>query len=220
MSRKILWSVFALGLVVCAIYLGERNDYYFHRAKHYSMPAGSMLPTLEVGDEILVKQIYSVFGERYVSNRGDVIVFWNEKAGADYVKRLVGLPGETIQVKNGVVYIDTAPVSRTEGGEYTARNGSYSGAPFRRFSETLPNAAQYETLELGDMAQLDNTKEFVVPGGHLFVLGDNRDNSIDSRVLSAVGYVPIEDVKGVARHVYYSGPEKSFVWRRIGVEEQ
>lgn len=216
MSKKMLWSIVAVAVVACAIYLGERNDYYFHRIKHYNMPAGSMLPTLEVGDQFLVKQIFSVFGERYVPNRGDVIVFWNEKAGFDYVKRIIGLPGETIQVQGGIVFIDGVAVPRTEGGANAARNGSYTGDTFSRFKETLPNATEYEILELTDTAQLDNTKEYVVPDGHLFVLGDNRDNSVDSRVLSVVGYVPIEDVTGVAKHVYYSGPEKSFTWRRIG----
>nr|WP_319386845.1 signal peptidase I [uncultured Roseibium sp.] len=216
MSKKIFWSVFALGFVVCVVYLSERNNYYFHRAKHYNMPAGSMLPTLEVGDQFLVKRVFSVFGERYVPNRGDVVVFWNERTGSDYVKRLVGLPGETIQVRDGIVFIDKVAVSRTGGGAYEAKNDSYARHSFTRFNETLPNAVEYEILELSDEAQLDNTKEFVVPDGHLFVLGDNRDNSVDSRVPSVVGFVPIKDVNGVARHVYYSGPEKSFIWRRIG----
>ncbi|WP_299471821.1 signal peptidase I [uncultured Roseibium sp.] len=216
MSKKIIWSLFALSLLVFVIYLSERNDYYFYRAKHYIMPAGSMLPTLEVGDEFLVKRIFSGFGERYVPIRGDVIVFWNEKVSADYVKRLIGLPGETVQIQDGIVFINRVAISRTEGSAYTARNGSYAGDSFSRFNEKLPNAVEYEILELSDSEKLDNTKEYVVPDGHLFVLGDNRDNSVDSRVLSTVGFVPIEDVKGVARHVYYSGPEKSFIWRRIG----
>lgn len=175
-----------------------------------------MLPTLEVGDQFLIKKVFSVFGEKYSPNRGDVLVFWNDKAGADYVKRLIGLPGERIQVRMGEVFLNDVPIERVWKDDFVVGNGSLTGETMKRFIETLPNGRQYQVLEYVEDGQLDNTQEYVVPEGHLFFMGDNRDNSIDSRVLSATGFVPIESVKGVAKHIYYSGSEKSFVWRLVG----
>lgn len=217
MSKKAKTSIILLFFaVVVVLFLAEISDSYLHRAKHYNIPASSMLPTLEVGDQFLIKKVFSVFGEKYSPNRGDVLVFWNDKAGADYVKRLIGLPGERIQVRMGEVFINDVPIERVWKDDFVVGNGSLTGETMKRFIETLPNGRQYQVLEYVEDGQLDNTQEYVVPEGHLFFMGDNRDNSIDSRVLSATGFVPIESVKGVAKHIYYSGSEKSFVWRLVG----
>ncbi|MFN3251982.1 signal peptidase I [Roseibium album] len=217
MSKKAKMSIILLFFaVVVGLFLAEISDSYLHRAKHYNIPASSMLPTLEVGDQFLIKKVFSVFGEKYSPNRGDVLVFWNDKAGADYVKRLIGLPGERIQVRMGEVFLNDVPIERVWKDDFVVGNGSLTGETMKRFIETLPNGRQYQILEYVEDGQLDNTQEYVVPEGHLFFMGDNRDNSIDSRVLSATGFVPIESVKGVAKHIYYSGSEKSFVWRLVG----
>ncbi|MEP1576817.1 signal peptidase I [Roseibium album] len=217
MSKKAKMSIILLFFaVVVGLFLAEISGSYLHRAKHYNIPASSMLPTLEVGDQFLIKKVFSVFGEKYSPNRGDVLVFWNDKAGADYVKRLIGLPGERIQVRMGEVFINDVPIERVWKDDFVVGNGSLTGETMKRFIETLPNGRQYQVLEYVEDGQLDNTQEYVVPEGHLFFMGDNRDNSIDSRVLSATGFVPIESVKGVAKHIYYSGSEKSFVWRFVG----
>jgi signal peptidase I len=116
----------------------------------------------------------------------------------DFVKRVVGLPGDRIQMKEGLLYINDRPVVRERLPDFIGKDpcGSEPNSRVKHWRKTLPNGASYETLDCVDNGFYDNTNVYLVPAGQFFVIGDNRDNSTDSRVLSSVGYVPLENMVG------------------------
>jgi signal peptidase I len=120
---------------------------------------------------------------------------------------VVGLPGDRIQISDGQLHINGTAVARERlpdlVGEDPCGNGPNAG-PARRWRETLPNHVSYETLDCIDNGRYDDTSAYTVPAGHFFMLGDNRDNSIDSRVMSAIGYIPLENIIGRAGPIFYS----------------
>jgi signal peptidase I len=184
-----------------------------------------MIPTLLVGDYLFVSKYsygYSKhsfplslapFSGRVMESapqRGDVAVFkypGDQGEGnhrTDYIKRIIGLPGDRIFVKGGVVYINGTPVTKERDGSFVAPDEG--GRPIRRYRETLPNGVSYYVLDSEPNGFYDNTREYVVPEGHYFVMGDNRDNSVDSRDQSrrGVGFVPYENLVGRAEVVFFS----------------
>jgi signal peptidase I len=180
-----------------------------------------MLPTLLVGDFVVVTKFsygYSrnilpfdlpLFNGRILASapkRGDVAVF---KVPTDrrsvLVKRVIGLPGDHIQVTHRVLLINGEPVKRQEVVEYADRDPRTGLQRYRQFIETLPNGRAHIIIEdVGPETAVDNTAEFIVPAGHYFMMGDSRNNSQDSRFLKEVGYVPEENLVGRAEFVFLS----------------
>lgn len=137
--------------------------------------------------------------------RGDVVVFrFPSDPRINYIKRLIGMPGDTIQVLGGVVYLndEALPKKRVENFIDIDEEGNRTEIP--RYIETLPNGRSYHVLDQYANGPLDNTRKYTVPEGHYFMMGDNRDNSQDSRVLDLVGYVPFENLMGPARMIFIS----------------
>ncbi len=125
-----------------------------------------------------------IFGSQ--PDRGDVVVFRLPKDDStDYIKRVIGLPGDRIQMINGLLHINGEPVKRERIEDYHRDRRSDRAIRVKRWRETLPNGVSYTTLDLQDNGFYDNTQEYVVPAGHYFMMGDNRDNSTDSRVLES-----------------------------------
>ncbi|MFC6639428.1 signal peptidase I [Sulfitobacter sp. JBTF-M27] len=165
--------------------------------------------------------------------RGDVVVFRHPVSGRDYIKRLIGLPGDTVQVKQGVIHINGDPVKLEQDGtfeeEMTAQGpqrlrprcengplGEGGTCIKSRKIETLPNGVSYPVLNIGNQ-QSDNTGLYTVPAGHYFFMGDNRDNSADSRLaqqVGGVGFVPYENLIGRADRIMFSSAGRSmlFFW--------
>jgi signal peptidase I len=221
-KREPWWAIaaiFTAGFVLLCLLLVSPVLLRTFLYQPFNIPSGSNIPTLLVGDYIFVsKYAYGwgpytwpltpasagrVWGRD--PERGDVVVFRLKDGKTDYIKRIVGLPGDRIQMKQGVLYINDQPVRRESLDDMVGIDAC-GGAdmPVKRWRETLPNGVSYQTLDCLDNGFFDNTIVYVVPAGHLFMLGDNRDNSTDSRVLGAVGYVPIENVIGRAAMIYFS----------------
>ena len=203
----------------------------------FSIPSGSMKPTLLIGDYLFVKKwpygysrhslLFSqpAFSGRIFSRpveRGDVVVFkWPKDNKTDYIKRIVGLPGDRIQVIKGILHINGEAVKRVPVEDWLDRdsNGEGSGEEgveddhiLRQYIETLPNGVEHRIVEESDDESLDNTKEVTVPAGSYFGMGDNRDHSSDSRVW---GFIPEENVVGRASFIFYStgsGEPLYYVW--------
>ncbi|WP_029003173.1 signal peptidase I [Azorhizobium doebereinerae] len=195
----------------------------------FNIPSGSMKDTLLIGDYLFVSKYsygYSRFSIPFSPPlfsgriwgqqpaRGDVVVFKLPKDNeTDYIKRVVGLPGDDIQMINGVLNINGVPVKRERLTDVTEDDGSGRMVPVKRWRETLPNGVSFETLDIVDNGFYDNTQVYHVPAGHFFMMGDNRDNSADSRVLSQVGYVPFENLVGKAQMIFFSIDEHAAAWQ-------
>jgi signal peptidase I len=139
--------------------------------------------------------------------RGDIVVFKLPRDNkTDYIKRLIGLPGDRIQVKRGVVFINDKAVPRVPVADGSEDMGYGVLRTVKRYRETLPNGVSYVTNSYGDDGDVDNTQVYVVPEGHYFMMGDNRDNSLDSRFPEevGVGFVPFENLEGPAEIVLLS----------------
>jgi signal peptidase I len=193
----------------------------FTIAQPFRIPSGSMQPTLEVGDYIVVTKWSYGYGRFSFAplegllphgrlfgsgpERGDVVVFRPmPEPDRDFIKRIVGMPGDRIQIIDGALHINGEAVEYEDLGPipFETENGVVENIPAVR--ETLPNGVSYVTFNRTPRGELDNTRVFVVPEGHYFMMGDDRDNSADSRVPSVVGFVPYDNLVGPAQFVVAS----------------
>jgi len=185
----------------------------------FNIPSGSMLPTLQIGDYLFVTK-YSYGYSRYslpfgwppfsgrifgrLPHRGDVAVFkYPPDPSVDYIKRIVGLPGDTIQVREGLLYINGQLCPRHPEGDYTVNDDGIRTV-YRLYIETLPDGLKHKELKATDQGEVNNTQVYTVPPDHVFAMGDNRDNSADSRFSNGVGYVPLENLVGRAEIIFFS----------------
>ncbi|HEX6959784.1 MAG TPA: signal peptidase I [Ferrovibrio sp.] len=209
-----IWESLRTLVYAILIALGIRTFAY----EPFHIPSESMLPTLLVGDYVFVSKFsygfsrYSLlfspplFHGRILGSepkRGDVVVFrWPRDPSIDYIKRVVGLPGDRLQMRDGVLYINGEPVKRKRIQDFERRD-RFGNVQERieQWEETLPNGVSFHTLNLFNFNAGDNTGVYTVPPHHFFMMGDNRDNSQDSRVpveFGGVGYVPEENLIGRA----------------------
>lgn len=232
-----------------ALILGIHSLFY----QPFTIPSGSMIPTLLVGDYLFVNKFaygysrYSVFFQpKFIRGRiklgspkrGEVVVFFHEykskgeeahydfgifngalqrgwrrfrevlmipSEGVNYVKRVIGVAGDRIQMKDGLLFINGEPVQESFVKDYTYSEGGRVYVT-QWFEETLPNGKKHAILKMVDrgMSYLANTQEFVVPEGHYFMMGDNRDNSLDSRAINEVGFIPEGKLVGRPDLVFFS----------------
>ena len=196
----------------------------------FSVPSESMLPNLLIGDYFFVsKYSYgyskhslpfspSLFAGRILAGepqRGDIAVFKTPADNrTDFVKRIIGLPGDTIQMREGVLYVNSVAALKERVPDFIATNAFGTEFAVPQYRETLPNGTSYLILDLRDSPQ-DNTPVFRVEPGHYFAMGDNRDNSQDSRFQTpgAVGQIPFENLVGRAEILFFSTTRSAPWWQ-------
>jgi signal peptidase I len=218
-----LWGYFAIWLLPILISLVLAMALRFAVIQPFRIPSGSMQPTLQVGDYILVKKwsygysrfsaapFHSVLPEGRMfarqPQRGDIAVYRpTPEPDRDFVSRIVGLPGDRLQVIDGVLHINGAAVTREDLGVVEFTNDYGEREALQAWRESLPNGVSYTTFDRNADGELDNTNVYTVPERHYFMMGDDRDNAADSRVPSVVGYVPFDNLVGRVEHIIRSGP--------------
>ncbi|MFV0626511.1 MAG: signal peptidase I [Alphaproteobacteria bacterium] len=200
----------------------------------FKIPSASMYPTLYVGDYLFVSKYTYGYSKHSlplsvplfkgkiwadVPERGDVVVFKPTKdEKIDYIKRVIGLPGDKIKLIDGRLYINDKIVKREQVEDYVFRDGKGNLIRYKQYIETLPEGRQHKIMEMSDKEAADNYAEITIPQDMLFVMGDNRDNSEDSR--KSVGNVPVENLVGRARVLFFSHDDegawyKPWTWPKI-----
>ena len=196
----------------------------------FNIPSGSMKPNLLVGDFIFVSKYSYGFSKhslpfsiplipgKIFSNtpeRGDVVVFKTpENNRTDYIKRVIGLPGDKIVIKNGIIFINGSEILRKKLNDFIDTDNKTSNKRVRMYNEYFFNK-EINILDITDDGIVDNTQLFNVPENHFFVMGDNRDNSQDSRFINTVGFIPYENLVGKAQFIFFSLENARFlqIWK-------
>ncbi len=240
-SEDGLWETVKVILQALLIAFVVRTFFY----QPFNIPSASMYPTLKIGDYLFVSKLSYGYG-KYSFNfsvgalgkeiihccpvdfagrvilpdtpkRGDVAVFkLPTNTDIDYIKRVIGLPGDRIQMLHGVLFINGTAVPKQRIEDYSDPSENTLVQPVPQYVETLPNGVTYHVLDTEEEGGADNTEVYQVPEGHYFMMGDNRDNSQDSRYQNVVGFVPVENYVGRADIIFFSiSPEASLweVWR-------
>jgi signal peptidase I len=199
----------------------------------FNIPSSSLVPTLLVGDYLFVSKFSYGFSKHSIPfspplfsgrlfgsepQRGDIAVFKLPRdPSIDYIKRVIGLPGDRIQMIDGILHINGQPVPKQKLGTKELNSGAGYKDEATYYRETLPNGVSYTIQELEKFGNKlgRNTSVYVIPAGHFFMMGDNRDNSLDSRDMSSqgVGYVPYENFVGRAEVIFFSVEEDSPAWK-------
>ncbi|MDD3182218.1 MAG: signal peptidase I [Alphaproteobacteria bacterium] len=193
----------------------------------FNIPSSSMVPGLLIGDYLFVSKysygyssLSSLFGVLPIQGRafgkeparGDVAVFKLPSDGhTDYIKRIIGLPGDKIQMRHGLLYINGVAVERQKLAEPVARDYLEPSPNAVDYIETLPGGFKHVIREEGDDMALDDTDVFMVPERHYFAMGDNRDNSQDSRT-TTVAFIPADNLVGKAQILFFSLDEHAHFW--------
>ena len=196
----------------------------------FNIPSGSMKPNLLVGDFIFVSKYSYGFSKHSLPfslplipgkifpnspERGDVVVFKTpENNRTDYIKRVIGLPGDKIEIKNGIIFINGSEILRKKLNDFIDTDHKTSNKRVRMYNEYFFNK-EINILDITDNGIADNTQLFNVPENHFFVMGDNRDNSQDSRFISTVGFIPYENLVGKAQFIFFSLENARFlqIWK-------
>ena len=230
-SKGVIRSVLELAGIVLAVFIAKAAI-----AEPFYVPSGSMEPTLLIGDELLATKYSYGYGTSSLPSfidlpatrrifaalpkRGDVVVFrWPGDRSQIWVKRVIGLPGDRIALRNGQVWINGEATKLEADGTGQAENDDGGMMPAKRLIETLPGGVKHTIFKLTPLEPLDNMAETVVPPGHIFVMGDNRDNSADSRVPlreGGVGMLPVDDLVGRVRGIVGSwdlGMRSQPIWQ-------
>ena len=195
----------------------------------YNIPSGSMLPNLLIGDYLFVSKFsygYSrfsfpfgavplpedrVFGSE--PERGDVVVFkLPSNTSINYIKRVIGLPGDRLQMKSGKLFLNGHLVNQYNDGNFKHVYNNQYEQFLDQYKEKLDNGRSYSILNINDFQPLDNTKEFIVPDSHYFMMGDNRDNSLDSRA-NGGWFVPFENLVGKGNFIFFSISGDTRFWQ-------
>ena len=196
----------------------------------FNIPSGSMKPNLLVGDFIFVSKYSYGYSKhslpfsipllpgKIFSNtpeRGDVVVFKTpENNRTDYIKRVIALPGDKIEIKNGIIFINGSEILRKKLNDFIDTDNNTNNKRVRMYNEYFFNK-EINVLDISDNGIVDNTQLFSVPENHFFVMGDNRDNSQDSRFINTVGFIPYENLVGKAQFIFFSLENSRFlqIWK-------
>lgn len=209
-------GTFSTVVYAILIALGVRTVAY----EPFNIPSGSMIPTLLIGDYLFVSKFSYGYSRHSLPfsmplipgrilfeepERGDVVVFKLPADNkTDYIKRIIGLPGDTVQLKKSILYINGKAVKREKVEDFVEPVGDNNYTRMPRYLETLPNGRSHYILEATENTFIDTTTVYTVPKGHYFAMGDNRDHSKDSRYLNAVGFIPKKNLVGRAEFKFFS----------------